>query len=47
MERTFSEKANVVLPVKNGKPRVVKASPALLEALRAQLAAVELEGQVQ
>jgi integrase len=47
VQRTYSEKAGAVLPCKNSESRWVKASPALLEALRAHVAAMELEGQVK
>jgi integrase len=44
VQRSFSEKANAILPCKDSDARWVKASPALLEALRAQIDAVDLEG---
>jgi integrase len=47
VERTFSEKANRIEPCKDGEGRWVKASPALLQALRAQVEAAALEGQVK
>ena len=47
VQRTYSEKAGAILPCKNNESRVVKASPALLDALRAQVGAVELEAQVK
>ena len=47
MQRTFSEKANRIEACKDGEGRWVKASPVLRGgALRAQLEAVRLEGQV-
>jgi len=39
VQRTFSEKANSIQPCKDGDDRWVKASPALLAALRGHLAA--------
>ncbi len=47
VQRTFSEKANSIEVCKDGEDRWVKASPALLDALRAHLGAIELEGQVK
>jgi integrase len=47
VQRTYSEKAGAVLPCKNSESRWVKASPALMDALRAHVAAMELEGQVK
>jgi len=47
VQRTWSSKSGRVEPCKNGKDRWVKASPALLAALREHLAAMELEGQVK
>jgi integrase len=47
VERTVSNKGVAIEPVKDGEGRYVKASPALLAALRAQVDAVDLEGQVK
>jgi integrase len=47
VERTVSNKGISVEPCKDGEGRWIKASPALLAALRAQVDAVELEGQVK
>ena len=47
VQRTYSEKGGRIEPCKDGEDRWVKASPALLTALRDHLAAVELEGQVK
>ena len=47
VQRTFSEKASAILPCKNSEDRWVKASPALLAALRSQVDAMDLEGQVK
>jgi integrase len=47
VERTWSAKAGRIEAPKDHEGRHVKASPALLEALRAHLEAVALEGQVQ
>ena len=47
MERTWSDKAGRIEAPKDHEGRLVKASPALLMALRAHLEAVALEGQVQ
>jgi integrase len=47
VQRTWSEQASTVLPVKDNESRYVKASPALLAALKAHVEAVELEGQVK
>jgi integrase len=47
VQRTWSEKGNRIEACKDGEDRWVKASPALLEALKEHLAAVELEGQVK
>jgi len=47
VQRTFSEKGNSIQPCKDGDDRWVKASPALLAALREHLAAIDLEGQVK
>jgi integrase len=47
VQRTFSEQGNAVLPVKDDDARYVKASSALLAALKAHVEAVELEGQVK
>ena len=47
VERTWSDKAGRLEAPKDHEGRSVKASPALLAALRAQLEAVALEGQVQ
>ncbi len=46
VQRTFSEKGNSMQPCKDGEDRWVKASPALLTALREHITAMELEGQV-
>jgi integrase len=43
VQRTFSEKGNRIEPCKDGEDRWVKASPALLAALRAHCEAMELE----
>jgi integrase len=47
VERTWSSKAGRIEAPKDHEGRFVKASPALLVALRAHLEAVALEGQVQ
>jgi integrase len=47
IQRTWSDKAGTIEAPKNGKDRWVKASPALLAALREHLEAMALEGQVQ
>lgn len=47
VQRTWSEQASAVLPCKDSESRYVKASPALLAALKAQVETVELEGQVK
>ena len=47
VQRTYSEKGGRIEPCKGGEDRWVKASPALLAALRDHLAAMELEGQVK
>ena len=47
VERTWSAKAGRIEAPKDHEGRHVKASPALLAALRAHLEAVALEGQVQ
>jgi integrase len=47
VERTWSSKAGRIEAPKDHEGRFVKASPALLVALRAHLEAVVLEGQVQ
>ncbi len=47
VERTWSTKAGRIEAPKDHEGRHVKASPALLAALRAHLEAVALEGQVQ
>ena len=47
VQRTFSEKGNSIQPCKDGEDRWVKASPALLAAIREHLDAVDLEGQVK
>jgi integrase len=47
VERTWSDKAGRIEAPKDHEGRFVKASPALLAALRAHLEAVALEGQVQ
>jgi integrase len=47
VQRTWSEKGGKIEPCKDGEARWVKASPALLAALREHLAAMELEGQVK
>jgi integrase len=47
VQRSFCSKGGPVAACKNGKDRWVKASPALLAALRDHLAAMELEGQVK
>jgi integrase len=47
VQRTWSEQASTILPCKDSESRYVKASAALLTALRAQVEAVELEGQVK
>jgi integrase len=46
VERTWSDKAGGLEAQKDHEGRRVKASPALLAALRAQLEAMALEGQV-
>jgi integrase len=45
VQRSFSPKGGRIEACKNGKDRWVKASPALLAALREHLAAMDLEGQ--
>jgi integrase len=47
VQRTYSEKANRISPCKDGDSRWVKASPALLAALRSHIDAVELEAGVK
>jgi integrase len=47
VQRTWSDKAGRIEAPKDHEGRHVKASPALLAALRAHLEAVQLEGQVQ
>src|SRR5437870_1587438 len=47
VQRTWSEKGGRIEPCKDGEDRWVKASPALLAALRDHLVAMELEGQVK
>jgi integrase len=47
VQRTVSGKRRQIAPPKNGRARWVKASPALLSALRDHLAAMDLEGQVK
>ncbi len=47
VQRTFSEKGNSIQPCKDGEDRWVKASPALLAALRGHVDAVDLESQVK
>lgn len=47
VQRTYSEKAGRIEAPKDGEGRSVKASPALLEALRAHVTAMELEAQVK
>jgi integrase len=47
VQRSYSSKSGRIEHPKNGKDRWVKASPALLDALRDHLAAMELEGQVK
>lgn len=47
VQRTWSEKGGRIEPCKDGEDRWVKASPALLAALRDHVARVELEGQVK
>jgi integrase len=47
VQRTYSEKGGRIEPCKDGEDRWVKTSPSLLAALRDQLAAMELEGQVK
>lgn len=47
VQRSFSEKASAILPCKDSEDRWVKASPVLLAALRAQVDAMDLEGQVK
>jgi integrase len=46
VERTVSDKGARIEPCKDGESRRVKASPALLEALRSHVEAMSLEGQV-
>ena len=45
VQRTINGRG-VVAPSKNGKERRVKASPALLRALRSHLEAVDLDGSL-
>jgi integrase len=47
VQRTYSEKGGRIELCKDGEDRWVKASPALLAALRDHVAAMELEGQVK
>lgn len=47
VQRTYSEKGCRIELCKDGEDRWVKASPALLAALRHHVAAMELEGQVK
>ena len=47
VQRTWSEKGGRIEPCKDGDDRWVKASTALLEALREHLATMDLEGQVK
>ena len=46
VQRTWSDKAGRIEEPKDSKGRYVKASPALLEALRAHLEAAALEAQI-
>jgi len=46
VQRTWSDKAGQIEAPKDSEGRYVKASPALLETLRAHLEAISLEGQV-
>jgi integrase len=47
VQRTFSEKGNSIERCKDGDDRWVKASPALVAALRSHIDAVDLEAQVK
>ena len=47
MQRTVSGKRRRLEPPKNGRARWVKASPALLDALREHLENMALEGSVK
>jgi len=47
VQRTFSEKGNRIEACKDSDDRWVKASPALLDALRTHVEAMRLEGQVK
>jgi len=47
VQRTYAEKGRRIEPCKDGEDRWVKATPALLDALRDHLAAMEFEGQVK
>jgi len=47
VQRTWSEKGNRIEACKDGEDRWVKASPALLAALRDHIGKVDLEGQVR
>jgi integrase len=47
VQRTWSDKAGQIEAPKDSEGRYVKASPALLEALRAHLEVMALEGQVR
>ena len=47
VQRTYAEKGRRIEPCKDHEDRWVKASPALLAALRDHLSAMELEGQVK
>jgi integrase len=47
VQRGFGSKSGRIEACKNGKDRWVRASPALLAALRDHLAAMDLEGQVK
>jgi integrase len=47
VQRTWSEKGGRIEKCKDGEARYVKATPALLDALRSHVAAMDLEGQVK
>lgn len=47
VQRTFSEQASKVLPCKDSETRYVKASPALLAALKVQIEAVDGEAEAK
>lgn len=47
VQRTWSEKGNRIEACEDGEDRWVKASPALLQALRDHIANVDLEGRVR